>query len=821
MSIKLIIVGGVAGGASAATRARRIDEKAEIILLERGEYISFANCGLPYYIGGVIKERDSLFVTSPKMLKDRFNIDVRIFSEAISIDRENKKIHIKDLKNKTVYQENYDKLILSTGAAPLKPPIPGIDLDTIFTLRNIPDTDAIKAFINEKKPKKAVVVGGGFIGVEMAENMHHLGLDVTLVEMLDQILPPFDREMASPIHQYARDMGLNLKLGDGVKSCEKEGERTIVTTQGGSRIESDMVILSIGVRPENKLAKEAGLEMGERGGIKTDRYMRTSDIDIFAIGDAAEIKNFITGKPTMIPLAGPAGKQGRIAADNAFGGESVYMGSQGTAVVKVFDMVAASTGLNEKTLKRYNIPYLISYNHSPSHASYYPGSQMMVVKIIFAPNTGKILGAQTVGMEGVDKRTDVLATAIRGGMTVFDLEELELAYAPPFSSARDPVNLAGMIAANIIRGTTKAISWEELDSIDKDKSVLLDVRDKAELRLAGKVEGSKNIPLHELRGRLSELDKNMNYLVYCTSGHRSYFAHRILTQQGVDSRNISGGFKTYKAHSDESRGNKPKEKKVKKTAGKPESLNLEDIKAHFELNACGIQCPGPIMKLKKQVDLMENGQIVEVKASDTAFPKDIRSWCSSTGNELLKFESKKGVHTALIRKGAAIAQLQPVTGSGAPKELTLILFSDDLDRAMAAFIIANGAASIGVKVNMFFTFWGLNVLKKKDGKPVKKDILARMFGAMMPKGPSDLSLSKMHIGGLGTGMMKYVMENKNVESLEVLIQSAIEQDVKLTACTMTMDIMGIKREELMDGIDEGGVASYLENATKANVNLFI
>ena len=822
--MKLIIVGGVAGGASAATRARRLNEEAEIILLERGRYISFANCGLPYYIGGEIKERNALLVTNEKQLRDRFNIDVRPESEALSIDRKNKLVKIKDLKNGTVYEENYDKLILSTGAAPIKPPLPGIDLDTIFTLRNIPDADAIKDFIKENNPKKAVVIGGGFIGIEMAENLKEQNLEVSLIEMADQIMAPLDREMVAPVHCYLVDQGVNLILNDGVKAFRKEEGNTVVTTQAGREIEADMVILSIGVKPENKLAKEAGIAMGARGGIKTDQRMRTNDPDIYAIGDAAEITDYLTGKPTMIPLAGPANKQGRICADNIMGRNTIYQGAQGTSVVKVFDMVVASTGANEKTLKRYKIPYKVSYTFSSSHASYYPGAQMMNVKIIFAPDDGKVLGAQIVGGEGVDKRADVFATAIRAGMTVFQLEELELAYAPPFSSAKDPVNLAGMVAANILKGDMRQIIWPELDSFDPENDVILDVRDRLEIKMSGTIEGSVHIPLNRLRKQIDELDKEKTFLIYCATGHRSYFAHRLLMNNGFKTKNFSGGFKQYKTFYEDEKCTFENGKAGTKKEPEISTVAPKEIKVEFEVNACGIQCPGPIMRLKTKIDEMEDGDVVKITATDHGFPKDIRSWCKATGNELISQASNKGIYESIIRK---VSPKEIIRHEGftieknGKKDLTLVLFSDNLDRAMAAFIIANGASSIGTKVNMFFTFWGLNVLKKKDGEGGKKDLLSTMFGAMMPKGPSELTLSKMHFGGMGTNLMKHVMKNKNVESLDMLIQSAIEQGITLTACTMTMDIMGISREELIDGIEEGGVASYLQSATNANVNLFI
>ena len=545
MSIKLLIIGGVAGGATAAARARRIDERAEIILFERGEYISFANCGLPYYIGDVIKRKDDLLVTTPETVKSRYNIDVRTLSEALKIDREKKEVKIKNHNTGEVYRESYDKIILSPGAEPIKPPLEGMDLKNIFNLRNIPDAEKIKATIESIKPKSAVIVGGGSIGLEMAENLMVRGVETTTIELLDQVMAPFDYEMASLLHAHLKEQGIHLELENGVEKISQKGDRLLVTTKKGINVECDMVILSIGVRPENRLAMEAGLEIGVLGGIRVDGCMRTSDPDIFAVGDAVEVRNFITGIPTITALAGPANKQGRIAADNALGRREVFKGTLGTAIVKVFKMSAASTGVSEKMLKKNGVPFMVSYTHSGSHASYYPGATMMAIKLIFHPGTGKILGAQIVGGEGVDKRIDVLATAIYGGMTVHDLENLELAYAPPYGSAKDPINIAGYVASNILKGDVDTFYWHQLPDIDPDRHVLVDLRNKDELETAGKMSGAVHIPLAELRDRLPEFDRGKTYIPFCAVGLRGYIGHRILIQNGFKSRNLSGGFKTY------------------------------------------------------------------------------------------------------------------------------------------------------------------------------------------------------------------------------------------------------------------------------------
>jgi CoA-disulfide reductase len=551
MSKKVLIVGGVAGGASAAARLRRLDESAQIIIFERGEYVSFANCGLPYYVGEVIAERKKLLVQTPENFKARFNIDVRVNSEVTRIFPYKKQVEVREKDGRT-YIETYDYLILSPGASPVRPPIPGIEAENIFTVRTIPDVDNIKDFIEKTKPKRAVVVGGGFIGLEMAENLHARDIKTTIVEMLDQVLAPLDFEMAAIVHSHIRAAGVDLVLKDGVKAFINENNLTKeVELQSGRRIPADLVILAIGVKPEVKLAKEAGLEIGERGGIRVNEKLQTSDPYIFAIGDAIEVKDLVTGQYTLIPLAGPANKQGRIVADIIAGRNSKYEGTQGTAIVKIFDCVAASTGANEKILKKLGIPYEVSYTHPASHAAYYPGPVPMSIKLLFNPKTGKILGAQIVGKDGVDKRIDVIASAIRRGDTVFDLQELELAYAPPFSSAKDPVNMAGYVAGNIINGDMPVIHWHEIENLDRQNTLLVDVRTKAEYEL-GHIEGSINIPVDELRSRLGELPKDKDIVIYCQIGLRGYIATRILMQNGyVKVRNLSGGWKTYKPAMDE------------------------------------------------------------------------------------------------------------------------------------------------------------------------------------------------------------------------------------------------------------------------------
>lgn len=548
MAKKIVIVGGVAGGASTAARLRRNDETAEIILFERGSYISFANCGLPYYIGGAIEKRSALLVQTPEAMKARFNLDIRIDSDVVAINREAKTVSINNVKTGESYEESYDVLVLSPGSVPLRPPIPGIDSPNVYSLWNIPDTDAVKAHVMERQPKEAVVIGGGFIGLEMAENLYDLGIKVTVVEMANQVMAPIDYEMAAQVHNHMRQKGVDLLLGDGVKAFEDQNGKTVVKLQSGAEIPADMVMLSIGIRPQSELAKAAGLALNERGGIVTDEYLLTSDPSIYAIGDAIEVVDYVGGFKTMIPLAGPANKQGRICADNISGRKLSYKGTQGTAIAKVFDLAVASTGINEKTLKRLGKErgkdYQVSITHSKSHAGYYPGSTMLAVKLIFTLE-GKVLGAQIVGADGVDKRIDVIATALRYGGTIADLTELELAYAPPFSSAKDPVNMAAYVAENILLDKTGVAQHEEAHSFDPAKTQLIDVRDLAEWE-RGHIEGAIHIPVNELRSRLSEVDASKETMVYCAIGLRGYIAARILKQNGFENvRNVSGGYTTY------------------------------------------------------------------------------------------------------------------------------------------------------------------------------------------------------------------------------------------------------------------------------------
>jgi CoA-disulfide reductase len=648
MTKKIIIVGGVAGGATAAARLRRISENVEIVLVERGEHISFANCGLPYYIGENIKDRSKLLVQTVKGMSDRFNLDIRNLSEVLSINPENKIVSIKNLQNGEVYEESYDKLLLSPGARPIVPPIPGLtENETLFTLRNIPDTDKIKNYVDNNKPKKAIVIGGGFIGIEMAENLVDRGIEVTLIEMANQIMAPIDFEMASILHTHLKEKGVNLILENGVKSFEEQGKKAVLSD--GTEIRTDMTILSIGVRPENELAKTAGLELGERGGIVVNEYLQTSNEDIYAVGDAVEVVDYISGTKAMIPLAGPANRQGRIAANNMMGKKEKYQGTLGTSIAKVFDLTVAATGANEKTLKRLGVTNEVVHIHPSSHAGYYPGAAPIALKLIFDKETGKIFGAQAVGADGVDKRIDVIATAIKGGLTVEDLTNLELSYAPPFSSAKDPVNMAGYVATNIMEGELEHIQWHEVDQIVSEGGLLIDVREPME-REFGFIEGSINISLNDLRNKLDEIPKDKTVYVSCQVGLRGYLASRILKNNGYHVINVDGGWKTYSSVN----GSNINKNVAAETndLGEIEVVEVKsnDIKVDSVVDVSGLTCPMPIVKLKKGIELLDSNQVLELHVTDRGALNDLPAWSKNAGHTILKTEQDDKLIKFWIKK---------------------------------------------------------------------------------------------------------------------------------------------------------------------------
>lgn len=845
MKKKILIVGGVAGGASAAARLRRLDENAEIVMFERGPYISFANCGLPYYVGGSIAERSKLVVQTPEAMNSRFNIDIRTESDVVSIDAINKKVVVHS-KERGQYEESYDALILSPGAKPIVPPLPGITSSKIYSLRNIPDVDKVKAKVTEQNTKSAVVIGGGFIGIEMAENLREAGIDVTLVEAGSQILAPFDQEISSILAKELEEQGVNLVFADRVEGFEETNQGITVKLASGLLLESDMVLLAIGVTPDTTFLRDSGIELGPVGHIIVDEHMETSISDVFAVGDAVEVVDLVNGNKTAVPLAGPANKQGRIAADNVSGLATTYKGTQGTSIIKVFGLTGAATGNNEKTLQRLNIPYKVAYVHPNSRASYYPGATPMTIKLLFS-SEGKVLGAQAIGYDGVDKRIDSIATVIRFGGTVSDLTELELAYAPPYSSAKDPVNMVGYVAENIVTGLSDVFVVSDLANRDKNNSMLVDVRSPIEYS-NGYIDGAVNIPVDDLRASLDKLDKNKEIWVYCQVGLRGYTASRILSQLGYKVKNLTGGYKSYVMSNFKPQQytaktpSTPSSSSGSTTPSTPDFPQKNDSKADVNdielklvtLDACGLSCPGPLMQVKQQMDTLETGQMLKVTASDPGFYEDIKAWANMTSNELIERNKRPdGIIEATLAKGmaetattadstaVADAELGNQTNLSDKKGTTMVVFNGDLDKAIASFIIANGAASSGKKVTMFFTFWGLNIIRRPDKVKVEKGWMGKMFEMVMPRGSGKLQLSNLNMMGMGPKMIRSLMKKHNVLSLDELIQAAQQQGVEMIACQMSMDLMGIKREELIDGINVGGVGYYLGQTEQANHNLFI
>lgn len=815
---KIVIIGGVAGGATCAARLRRLDEKADIIMLERGEYISYANCGLPYHVGDVIKSRSALLLQTPEAMKNKYGIDVRVKNEVTSIDREKKIITVRRLESGEVYEETYDTLVISTGSSPVRPPIPGVDSSRIQTLWTVPDTDRIRALIKENGIKTAAVIGGGFIGLEMAENLRHAGLSVSLIEMQDQVMAPLDYEMAQLLHENIVQNGVNLYLKDGVLAFEEKENAVSIALKSGKTLTAELVLLSIGVQPNSLLAKTAGIAVNDRGGIIVDPYLKTSDPDIYAVGDVIQVDDFIFKEPAMVPLAGPANKQGRIAANNIAGAQETYDGTQGTSAAKVFDLTAASTGANEKTLIRRGLHKGTGYESifitQNSHAGYYPGAVPLTLKLLFSIDGKTVFGAQIVGRDGVDKRIDVLATAIRLGAGIEDLKRLELAYAPPFSSAKDPVNMAGFTAENVLAGNITFTNW---DAVEKNPdAVLLDVREDAEL-MTFFLPHAKHIPLGQLRSRIKELDPSKEIITFCAIGVRSYNAARILMQNGFEHVKLyPGGTRFYQSTHYQADMVPVPEQTSYSDAGQTDTQNIPN--AAMRLDCSGMQCPGPIMKVFETMKNMQDGALMEVSASDPGFLRDIGAWCRRTGNTLVANECRGNDYVALVKKCES-ADVPEKKEAGEGK--TIIVFSGDLDKVLASFIIANGAAAMGRPVTMFFTFWGLTALRKAEKQPVRKSLVESMFGIMLPRGSKKLKLSKMNMGGMGTAMMKKIMNDKNVDSLETLIKKAMNSGVKIVACTMSMDVMGIRPEELIDGVELGGVGAYLGDAEESNVNLFI
>ena len=858
---KIVIVGGVAGGATAAARARRLHESAEIIMIERGEFVSFANCGLPYHIGGEIAQRESLLVQTVQGLSTRFNLDIRTQQEVTAVDPAAKKVTVRRAGGGE-YEESYDALLLSPGASPFIPPIKGVDSPNVFSLRNIPDMDKIKSAV-DGGAKSAVVVGGGFIGIEVAENLSLRGLAVSIVELQPQVMPPLDPEVAAPLQQQLAAHGIGLHLNNGVTEISPNGAGLRVHIKEGEPIDADMVVMAVGVKPDTGLAKDAGLKLNERGAIVVDEHLRTSDPNIYAVGDAVEVRDALTGEPAMLPLAGPANRQARIAADNMFGIDSTYGGVIGTSVVRVFNAVAASAGASEKTLKRRGAKFESIYVHRGSHVGYFPGGEQMMIKLLFEPDSGKLLGAQIVGGDGVDKRIDVLATALKAGMTVFDLEELELAYAPQFGAAKDPVNIAGYVASNVIRGDEAVISPNELDPAKAEEYTLVDVREPSEFD-AGHIENALLIPLGQLRDRWTEIPTHKPIAVYCAAGQRAYYATRILRANGLSPKNLTGGYKTWatihrpaplptKPHPTTSQttnsqgatsmtGGAGASAASSSCCSSTKTADVADVAQMTDaaqLDVRGLQCPGPLAKLSAFARAASIGQTVEVISSDIGFASDVEAWCKRSGHTLLeRRKSGKDIIAEIAIGGEPQLPLANKTNghalAAAPaldamqaainemkQNKTIVVFSGDLDRVMASFVIANAAADMGDRVTLFFTFWGLAALRKDNAPAVQKDMLSKMFGWMIPRGAKKLKLSQMHMAGMGTSMMKGVMRSKQVDDLPTLIANAQSKGVRMVACSMSMDVMGLKPEELLDGVEISGAAGYLSAASDGNVNLFI
>ena len=814
---KYIVVGGVAAGMSAAARLRRLEESADIVVFEKGGYVSYANCGLPYYIGDVITDRHNLLLLTPASFKQRFNVDVRIRNEVLSVDTARKVAKVKDLESGREYEESYDQLLLAPGGSPLKPHIPGADHPAVRTLWTIPDTDAIRAVVDQGSVKTALLVGAGFIGLEMAENIHARGIRVVVVEMANQVMNLLDFELAALVHRELHMKGIELHLKDAVTAFEPDGTGGVTAKlKSGLSISADLVMLSIGVKPNTGFLAGSGIELSPRGHIVVDEHLRSSNEHVYAAGDAIEVINPVSGKKTAIPLAGPANKQGRIAAGNMSGKvPGSYNGTLGTAIAKVFDLGVGMTGATDKFCRAEGIPYQSVIIHPNDHAGYYPGATLLTLKLTFSPKSRRVLGAQAIGYSGVDKRIDVIATAIMGGMTVDDLTEFEHAYAPPYSSAKDPVNMAGFTAKNILDGLVANTTWDAVQGTIASEQFLLDVRTPEEFA-SGSITGAVNIPLDSIRDRIGEIPVDRKITVFCRVGLRGYIACRILTAKGIsDCSNLSGGYETYQL------ATAPHRNQIQissNSQGAGLDSNSCELTKTIRVDACGLQCPGPILRLKQEMDRLASGEVLSIKASDPGFYADAPSWARSTGNLLKEISIDKGLVTAVIEKGGQLQVKAPNCGN----DKTMVVFSGDLDKTIACFIIANGALAMGRKVTMFFTFWGLNALRKPQKvSGLGKNLIEAAFGMMMPRGSRKMALSRMSMGGIGGILIRGIMKSKNVPALEEMMATAIQGGAKIVACQMSMELMGIRREELIDGIEVGGVASYLEASEQADNNLFI
>jgi NADPH-dependent 2,4-dienoyl-CoA reductase/sulfur reductase-like enzyme/peroxiredoxin family protein/rhodanese-related sulfurtransferase/TusA-related sulfurtransferase len=830
--MKLVVVGGVAAGMSCAARTRRLDESAEIVVFDRAHHVSFANCGLPYHIGEVIAERDRLLLQTPESLRESLALDVRTGHDVVSLDPQARTVTVRNLDTGEEFDESYDRLALCPGAAPFVPPLPGVDDPSIHVLRRIGDMDRIKAAVDggdgHPPARHAVVIGAGYVGLEVAENFHHRGVQTVVVEMSDQIMPPLDRELTTQMESYIRAFGVELKLGTQAAAFSRTDDgRLRVELQSNELIETDLVVLAAGVRPSTGLAEQAGIELGPRGGIRVDQHMRTNIPDVYAAGDAVEVEHLVLPGSHLVPLAGPANRQGRVAADNICGRDTTFGQVQGTSIVKVFDMVAGGTGANQRQLTQAGIPFERVQVHPSGHAGYYPGTAKMHLKVLFEPVTGRLLGAGCVGFDGVDKRIDVLATAIRAGLTVFDLQELELAYAPPFGSAKDPINMAGFVGSNLLRGDVHLWYPSEYPAAT-DGARIIDVRGPSEFAV-WHLPAAENVPLSTIREACEAWDRDVPLRVYCAVGFRSYLAYRALVQRGfTDVRMLSGGMNTFRSFHDV-----PLEEGVDTyqpvinyaeqvsgvNTGSGGGVEAARTGVSVDLDCTGLACPGPIMKLQERIDELDPGDEVVVHVSDPGFRLDAPAWAATNGHEMLDLHPEGPGYAATFRKGGAAA-----AGGAAARirdKKTLVVFSGEFDRLLAAFILANGAAAMGDEVSMFFTFWGLNALRRSDPPARERSAMDRAFAAVMPSGPDQMPLSTLNMLGGGPAMIKRIMKDHNVPSLPELIRSAQESGVRLVACTMTMELLGIAPEDLIDGVELGGVATMYGESNESNSQFLI
>lgn len=826
---RFVIVGGVAAGASAAARLRRLDENASIVILEKGDSASYANCGLPYRLGNVIRSRDNLLVTAPEKFRDWFAIDLRCRSEAVAIDRDRQTVHVREASGRE-YDEPYDTLLLAPGAVPREASVPGADDPAVHHLWTLADMDAVERSL-DSGAHRALVVGAGFVGVETAENLAHRGLEVTIVQK-SHVLPILDPEMSTLVADELLRSGIALELGCVVERYHRTPDGLVATLSNGRELVCDLAIEGVGVAPASSLAASAGLELGPRGHIRVDEHMRTSDPAIYAAGDAVEVVDSATGRAVAIALAGPANKQGRIAADNmaarAPAAPATYRGGNGTSVVRVGGLTVASAGRTEERLAREGVPHRALYIHPFSNATYFPGAAQMTLKLLFAPSDGAILGCQIVGTKGVDKRIDLISAAMSAGWPAPRLAEAEAAYAPPYGSAKDSVNFAGFVAQNILDGLTDPVS----PGADLSAAFVVDVRTPAEYAL-GAIPGARNLPLETLRDHLDELPHDRSVVAYCQVGVRGYLAERILRQRGFDAHNLSGGYTAWKLfHHTLPPVRRPTAKVAEDPAPKSSAPANATVSATapVELDVRGLACPGPVMRLTQTISGVPDGTRIHLLAPST-FEGDLRRWAEANGHGLDQLAALSDGIEAVVTKGGAAQgpATRPATPAptcpsaplpAPPAKMAIVVFSNDLDRALAALILANGFAATGTQVSLFFTFWGLSILRKNPAPRTKKTFLAKMFAWMLPCGAKKLALSKLDMMGLGRGLMKDLMRKQHVPSLDDLIASAHDAGVKFLACEMAMNLMGFSADELAPVDEVVGVATFAAVA-KASGTLFI